>query len=58
MRLLLSHGEEALTFDTMCSWIYEDAPPLTRQYYASLLVMADEMHTPRSVHRLDELLID
>lgn len=27
VRHLLSHGEEALAFHTMCSWIYEDALP-------------------------------
>ncbi|MFE2145853.1 MafI family immunity protein [Streptomyces sp. NPDC059456] len=32
VRHLLSHGEEALAFDTMCSWIYEDALPITRLY--------------------------
>lgn len=58
VRHLLSHGEEALAFDTMCSWIYEDALPITRQYHALLVAMADEMDTPRSVQRLDELLID
>lgn len=58
VRHLLSHGEEALAFDTMCSWIYEDALLITRQYYAALVAMADEMDTPRSVQRLDELLID
>ncbi|MEU9272869.1 MafI family immunity protein [Streptomyces sp. NPDC048251] len=26
-RHLLSHGEEALAFDTMCSWIYEVFSP-------------------------------
>ncbi|MFH9771432.1 MafI family immunity protein [Streptomyces luteogriseus] len=30
VRDLLSHGEEALAFDAMCSWIYEDALPITR----------------------------
>ncbi|WP_422129321.1 MafI family immunity protein [Streptomyces misionensis] len=58
VRHLLSHGEEALAFDTMCSWIYEDALPVTRQYLARLVALADEMGTPRSVQRLDELLID
>ncbi|MDQ0578791.1 hypothetical protein [Streptomyces rishiriensis] len=42
----------------MCSWIYEDALPITRQYHARLLAGADEMDTPRSVQRLDEWLID
>ncbi|WP_226966932.1 MafI family immunity protein [Streptomyces phaeolivaceus] len=58
VRHLLTHGEEALAFDTMCSWIYEDALPITRQYRANLVAMADEMATPRSVHRLDGLVID
>ncbi|WP_194236148.1 MafI family immunity protein [Streptomyces acidicola] len=58
VRHLLSHGEEALAFDTMCSWIYEDALPITPQYHASLVAMANEMDRPRSVQRLDELLID
>ncbi|MDX3632147.1 MafI family immunity protein [Streptomyces europaeiscabiei] len=58
VRHLLSHGEEALAFDTMCSWIYEDALPITRRYHALLVAMADEMDTPRSVQRLDELLVD
>ncbi|GAA4887831.1 hypothetical protein GCM10023237_01280 [Streptomyces coeruleoprunus] len=38
VRDLLSHGEEALAIDTMCSWIYEDALPITREYHASLIV--------------------
>lgn len=57
VRDLLSHGEEALAFDTMCSWIYEDALPITRQYHARLVGLATEMGTPTSVHRLDELLV-
>lgn len=58
VRHLLSHGEEDLAFDTMCSWIHEDALPVTRQYLARLVALADERGTPRSVQRLDELLID
>ncbi|WP_079124778.1 MafI family immunity protein [Streptomyces lushanensis] len=58
VRHLLSHGEEALAFDTMCSWIYEDALPINRQYHARLVAVADELDSPRSVQRLDELLID
>ncbi|WP_329226192.1 MafI family immunity protein [Streptomyces sp. NBC_01460] len=55
---LLSHGEEELAFDTMCSWIYQDAPPITRQYHDQLVAMAEEIGTPTSVQRLDELLVD
>lgn len=58
VRDLLSHGEEALAFDTMCSWIYEDALPLTRQYHARLVVLATELGTPTSVRRFEELLGD
>ncbi|MFJ9131446.1 MafI family immunity protein [Streptomyces sp. NPDC102340] len=58
VRDLLSHGEESLAFDTMCSWIYEDALPITRQYLVRLVSVADEMGTPKSVQRLDELLVD
>ncbi|MEU8984584.1 MafI family immunity protein [Streptomyces sp. NPDC048309] len=58
VRHLLSHGEEALAFDAMCSWIYEDALPVTCRYLARLVALADEMGTPGSVQRLDELLID
>ncbi|MDW8805086.1 MafI family immunity protein [Streptomyces scabiei] len=55
---LVSVGEEALAFDTMCSWIYEDALPLTREYHARLVALATEMGTQTSVRRLDELLVD
>ncbi|MFD6825049.1 MafI family immunity protein [Streptomyces sp. NPDC060085] len=58
VRHLLSHSEEALALDTMCSWIYEDALPINRQCHARLVALADEMNIPRPVQRLDELLID
>lgn len=58
VRSLLSHGEEGLAFDTMCSWIYEDALPITRRYHARLVAMADDFGTPKSVKHLGELLID
>ncbi|GAA2287995.1 hypothetical protein GCM10010145_68240 [Streptomyces ruber] len=58
VRDLLSHGEEGSAFDTACSWIHEDALPITRHSHAGLVAPADEMGTPRSVQRLDELLID
>jgi hypothetical protein len=37
VRHLMSIGEEELAFDTMCSWIYEDALPITSAYYESLV---------------------
>ncbi|MFJ3310431.1 MafI family immunity protein [Streptomyces sp. NPDC086549] len=57
VRHLLAHGEWGLAFDTMCSWIYEDALLITPQYHARLVAMAVEMGTPKSVERMDELLI-
>ncbi|MGW7691360.1 MafI family immunity protein [Streptomyces asiaticus] len=49
VRDLLSHGEEALAFDTMCLWIYEDALPLAWQYRARLVAPATEMGTDGTV---------
>ncbi|MBM0277434.1 MafI family immunity protein [Micromonospora sp. STR1s_6] len=56
VRHLMSLGEEELAFDTMCSWIYEDALPITSAYYARLVSAAEELGTPRSTDRLDELV--
>lgn len=55
---LLSHGEEALALDTMCSWIYEYALPITGQYHTRLTALAFELQTPRSALLLNELVID
>lgn len=57
-RHLMSVGEEKLAFDTMCSWIYEDALPITRDYYMRLVSGADELATQKSVRKLDELIED
>jgi hypothetical protein len=56
VRHLLGVGEEGLAFDTMCSWIYEDALPITANYYECLVSAARDLGTPRSVDKLDELI--
>ncbi|MFS8103270.1 MafI family immunity protein [Lentzea alba] len=53
---LMNVGEEELAFDTMCSWIYEDALPISKEYYERLVVAAMELGTPKSVDKLDELI--
>ncbi|MET9670635.1 MafI family immunity protein [Streptomyces sp. NPDC006475] len=57
VRHMLLRGEEALTFDTMCSWIYEDDLPITHRYLDRLVAVTDEMGTPCSVQPLDSLLV-
>jgi hypothetical protein len=56
IRHLMSVGEEGLAFDTMCSWIYEDSLQITSAYYERLASLAEELGTPRSMDRLDELI--
>ena len=56
VRYLMSVGEEELAFDTMCSWIYEDALPISSGYYERLVSAAQELGTPKSADRLDELI--
>ncbi|MFG3702025.1 MafI family immunity protein [Micromonospora sp. NPDC047620] len=58
VRHLMSVGEEKLAFDTMCSWIYEDSLSITSAYYERLVSAAQELGTPRSTDRLDELIED
>lgn len=58
VRHLLAHGEWEMAFGTMCSWIYEDDLPITRQHHARLVALAEDMATPESVRGLDELLAD
>ncbi|TVL93662.1 MafI family immunity protein [Streptomyces sp. SAJ15] len=53
---LMNVGEEELAFDTMCSWIYEDSLPISSNYYERLVVAAQELGTPKSTERLDELV--
>ncbi|WP_397428866.1 MafI family immunity protein [Pseudofrankia sp. BMG5.37] len=45
-----------MAFDTMCSWIYEDALPITSAYYERLVSAAQEVGSPKSTDRLDELI--
>jgi hypothetical protein len=56
VRDLMSVGEEELAFDTMCSWIYEDSLSITSAYYERLVAAAQELGTPKSINRLDELI--
>ncbi|KUN74945.1 MULTISPECIES: MafI family immunity protein [Streptomyces] len=56
VRHLMSVGEEELAFDTMCSWIYEDSLPISSAYYERLVSTAQELGTPKSADRLDELI--
>ncbi|WP_066376093.1 MafI family immunity protein [Herbidospora mongoliensis] len=56
VRYLMSVGEEELAFDTMCSWIYEDELPISSDYHKRLTSAAQELGTPRSVDKLDELI--
>ncbi|WP_370418637.1 MafI family immunity protein [Streptomyces sp. QH1-20] len=58
VRHLMSVGEEELAFDTMCSWIYEDSLPIASAYYERLVSAAQELGTPKSIDRLDELIED
>ncbi|GAA2396134.1 hypothetical protein Cme02nite_56670 [Catellatospora methionotrophica] len=56
VRHLMSVGEEELAFYTMCSWLYEDALSITSSYYKRLVFAADELGTPESIRKLDELI--
>jgi hypothetical protein len=58
VRHLMQVGEEELAFDTMCSWIYEDALPITSDYYRRLVAAGQELGTPKSTDKLDELIED
>ena len=58
VRHLMAVGEEALAFDTMCSWIYEDSLPITSAYYERITAAAQELGTPKSVDKLDELIVN
>ncbi|WKX18612.1 MafI family immunity protein [Streptomyces sp. HUAS CX7] len=56
VRHLMNVGEEELAFDMMCSWIYEDSLAITSVYYERLAAAAQELGTPKSTERLDELV--
>jgi hypothetical protein len=57
VRHLMAVGEEELAFDTMCSWIYEDALPISSGYHGRIVAAARELGTPRSAEKLDELVV-
>lgn len=58
VRELLAVGEEGLAFDTLCTWIYEDALPITAAYHRRLEALARDMDTERIVDRLRELIME
>lgn len=58
VRHLMAVGEEELAFRTMCSWIYEDALPISREYYSRLFSAAGELRELKSVEKLDELIVE
>ncbi|MFE7508432.1 MafI family immunity protein, partial [Promicromonospora sp. NPDC057488] len=53
---LMVVGEESLAFDTMCSWIYEDALEISERFYARLVAAAGVLGSMRSVEKLDEIV--
>jgi hypothetical protein len=55
---LMSVGEEELAFDTMCSWIYEESLSITSDYYRRLVAAGQELGTPKSTDKLEELIQD
>jgi len=56
VRELLSVGEYGLAFNTLCSWIYEDALPIDESFHGRLGEIADEMDSTGLVERLKELV--
>jgi hypothetical protein len=49
-------GEVGIAFDTLCSWIYEDARPISRPYYERLAALASELRSVGIIGRLAELV--
>jgi hypothetical protein len=49
-------GEIELAFDTLCSWLFEDDLPISRELYERLLAMSVTLNSASSVERLDELV--
>ena len=56
VRELLDAGEQGLAFNTLCSWIYEDALSIDPAYHRRLSEIADEMDSRALVERLRELI--
>ncbi|WP_307835357.1 MafI family immunity protein [Streptomyces adelaidensis] len=56
VRDLLTAGEFALAFDTMCSWIYEDELPISEEYYARLVRLSEDLGSLDLIERMRELV--
>ncbi|WP_329092254.1 MafI family immunity protein [Streptosporangium sp. NBC_01469] len=56
VRDLLTAGEFALAFDTMCSWIYEDELSISEEYYAQLVRLSEDLGSRDLIARMRELV--
>ncbi|MFI8214047.1 MafI family immunity protein [Streptomyces werraensis] len=56
VRDLLTAGEFALAFDTMCSWIYEDELSISEEYYERLVRLSEDLGSRDLVTRMRELV--
>lgn len=55
---LVRVGQIGLAFDTLCSWLYEDALPISRPFHKRLVSLAWALEEPTSVDQLGELVVD
>ncbi|WP_165989738.1 MafI family immunity protein [Streptomyces sp. YIM 98790] len=56
VRDLLTAGEFALAFDTMCSWIYEDELSISEEYYERLVRLSEDLGSRDLITRMRELV--
>ncbi|MGW6396328.1 MafI family immunity protein [Streptomyces sp. NPDC055103] len=56
VRDLLTAGEFALAFDTMCSWIYEDELSISEEYYERLVRLSEDLGSHDLIARMRELV--
>ncbi|MFJ7078204.1 MafI family immunity protein [Streptomyces sp. NPDC098781] len=56
VRELLTAGEFALAFDTMCSWIYEDELSISEEYYERLVRLSGDLGSRDLIARMRELV--
>ncbi|MCF6525006.1 MafI family immunity protein [Streptomyces sp. JJ36] len=56
VRDLLAAGEFALAFDTMCSWIYEEELPISKEYHERLVRLSEELGSRDLIRRMSELV--
>ncbi|MET9438237.1 MafI family immunity protein [Streptomyces sp. NPDC006551] len=57
VRDLLTAGEFALAFDTMCSWIYEDELSISEEYYERLVRLSEDLGSHDLIARMRELVM-